>query len=476
MARGADDRRRAEGFSGRRLTAVAAITWGFALPLQAVELELARFQVDATPPLGAPLCDGLVKPALGVDDPLSARGVVLLPSGQLPVVLAAVDWVGIGNEGYDRWREALAEAAETTVERVAVHALHPHDAPGCDFSAERLAAEAGLAGELFPVDYALQAIERTATALRQSLKAPSRTTHIAWGKAKVEQIASNRRLLGPDGKVQHIRFSSCTDPAVRALPEGIIDPYVRCISFWHDDAPLVLLTYYATHPQSYYGAGRISADFVGLARTMREKSLPDAAHIHFNGAGGNVAAGKYNDGRPENRPALASRLALGMEKAWEESRDNKTPLGQLEFAWDVQPVELPLSRSLDKQERRLYLANAEAPKAERLRAARDLTWIERCEAGHRIDVARLRLGPLQTLHMPGELFVEYQLAAQAMRPSDFVCMAAYGDYGPGYIGVASAYDQGGYETGRVSRVAPQAEQALTKAIDALLSDETEARK
>ena len=31
--------------------------------------------------------------------------------------------------------------------------------------------------------------------------------------------------------------------------------------------------------------------------------------------------------------------------------------------------------------------------------------------------------------MPGELFVEYQLAAQQMRPNDFVAMAAYGDYG-----------------------------------------------
>jgi hypothetical protein len=32
--------------------------------------------------------------------------------------------------------------------------------------------------------------------------------------------------------------------------------------------------------------------------------------------------------------------------------------------------------------------------------------------------------------MPGELFVEYQLAAKAMRPDLFVTMAAYGDYGP----------------------------------------------
>ena len=54
--------------------------------------------------------------------------------------------------------------------------------------------------------------------------------------------------------------------------------------------------------------------------------------------------------------------------------------------------------------------------------------------------------------MPGELFIEYQLAAEKMRPDATVCMAAYGDYGPGYIGTEIAYTQGGYETGPVSRV------------------------
>ena len=73
--------------------------------------------------------------------------------------------------------------------------------------------------------------------------------------------------------------------------------------------------------------------------------------------------------------------------------------------------------------------------------------------------------------MPGELFVEYQLAAQQLRPDSFVCVAAYGDYGPGYIGTAVAYNQGGYETGlesRASRVGPRAEAVLTKALHELL--------
>src|SRR5881396_2693047 len=88
-------------------------------------LRIATFQADVTPPLGTPLCDALCPPAKKIVDPLSARGVVLL-TGQKPIVLCAVDWVGVGNGGYDAFRDALARAAGTTRERVAVHCLHQH--------------------------------------------------------------------------------------------------------------------------------------------------------------------------------------------------------------------------------------------------------------------------------------------------------------------------------------------------------------
>ena len=77
------------------------------------------------------------------------------------------------------------------------------------------------------------------------------------------------------------------------------------------------MTYYATHPQSYYGQGAVNWDFVGMAREMRAAALPGVTHIHFDGASGNVAAGKYNDGSPENRRLLAERLADGMKRAWD---------------------------------------------------------------------------------------------------------------------------------------------------------------
>ena len=71
--------------------------------------------------------------------------------------------------------------------------------------------------------------------------------------------------------------------------------------------------------------------------------------------------------------------------------------------------------------------------------------------------------------MPGELFVEYQLAAKELRPDLRVAMAAYGDYGPGYIGTEVAYGQGGYETSeRASKVDKGCEAVLMAGIRELL--------
>ncbi|MGH7135238.1 MAG: hypothetical protein ACREHD_05820, partial [Pirellulales bacterium] len=236
--------------------------------------------------------------------------------------------------------------------------------------------------------------------------------------------------------------------------------------FWDGDRPLASVTYYATHPQSYYGAGGVSADFVGMARSLRERSLPGVMHVHFNGASGNVTAGKYNDGSREMRPVLAQRLAAGMEKAWQNTK--KAPVAASDIAWRTVEVALPPRDTLDEKQLAATLGDSQAEVRERVRAARDLAWLRREKAGHKIELNCLKVGPAYIVGMPGELFIEYQLAAEKLKPDALVCMAAYGDYGPGYIGTSIAYSQGGYETTRVSRVGPGAEGVLMTALAELL--------
>ncbi len=446
----------------KALAVLVASVWA-SLACAQEPLRIATFQADVTPPIGSPLCcDTGVKPAAQIVDPLSARGIILIGAGK-PIVLVAVDWVGIANGGWDEWRREVAKAVGTDVDRVTVHTIHPHDTPSYDPEADRLLEEVGLGGRLYNRDFARLALERVASAVREARGRPQVVTHLGLGRAKVDKVASNRRILGADGKVKVGRMSSCKIPDVRAEPEGVIDPYVRMVSFWQESRPLAVLTYYATHPQSHYGQGGVSPDFAGLARNLREKDLRGVPHIHFDGAGGNVAAGKYNDGSPGMRPVLVQRLADGMKAAWDQTA--RSPIQASDIGWRVLPVALPPAKALEDRDRlRAAMADTKLEIRPRLGAAHNLVWVERWRAGHKIPLFALSLGTARILFLPGELFVEYQLAAQAARPDGFVAVAAYGDYGSGYIGTRIAYSQGGYETGPASRTSPEVEAVLMPAV------------
>jgi len=429
------------------------------------QLKIATFQIVATPPIGSPLCVGAVEPVKEIIDPLSARGIVILGSGQ-PIVLCAVDWVGIANGGYDAFRESLAQAAGTSADRVTVHTLHQHDAPGCDFEAEGILATHGIGGTMFDVPFARRTIARAAKALREAMKSPVAVTHIGTGRGRVEKVASSRRPLGANGKVKFVRWSSGNNAEVRAEPEGTIDPDVRLISFGNEARPVAVLTYYAVHPMAFYGKGGVSADFAGVARGIRQSALHDVPCIHFNGAGGDVTAGKYNGGTPADRQALGERMAAGMKKAWDTQR--KVPISANDVAWRTTEAALPINPNLHSENVLLHEVGSKTLRmVYRIKAATNLAWLRRENLGHKMSMSCLRLGPAYVLHMPGELSVEYQLAAQKVRPDDFVCLAAYGDYGPGYICMSRHYSQGGYEP-TASRVGPAVEGVLFAAIDELL--------
>lgn len=436
------------------------------LQASALDLAAATFNVDATPPVGTPLCIGTRMPVKEVTDPLSARGIVLLPAGQKPIVLCAVDWVGVANSGNTVWREALAEAAGTTPERVTVHALHQHDAPYCGFTTETILQEHDLGGAAFDPEFARDVIERSARAAAEAIKDATPVTHVAAGESVVKHIASNRRIMGDDGKVRAVRYTAARDPEIRAEPVGTIDPFLKSVTFSNGDTPVAVLTYYATHPQSHYGKGQVTPDFVGLARNAREAAT-GVPHIHFNGAGGNLGAGKWNDGSPENRPRLTKRLAAGMEAAWENGK--RVPVDDFTLDWAVEPVLIPVREDVDDTEIAARLDDTDEELRPRIRMAREIAFRERVRNGTAIELSRLRIGDIQFVHLPGELFVEYQIAAQNLAPGTFTCVAAYGDYGPGYIGTDAAYEEGGYETQLyISRTGPGVEGVLMPAIEKLV--------
>jgi hypothetical protein len=253
------------------------------------------------------------------------------------------------------------------------------------------------------------------------------------------------------------------------MPEGLIDPWLKAISFWDGDKPLVVISAYATHPMSYYGKGAISADFVGLAREQRRRDDPRVHQIYVSGCSGDVTAGKYNDGSAEHRQRLTERMHQAMVAAFEASQ--RQPLEHVDF----RTARLVLPHREGKQTAEgleSVLNDASQPLMQRALAAMGLSSRKLHPNGHEIDVCAIDFGPAQIVLLPGESLVGYQLLAQKLRPDCFVMAIGYGECSPGYVPTDAASREGYAESQGWCWVAPEVEKLMTAAMRKALDAET----
>lgn len=442
------------------LSAIAFAATLSTLAADAPQFQVATFRVDVTIPLGHACMGGGISPSKEIVDPLYAHGVVLL-GPEKPLVFLAVDWCEIRNDAYDHWRKTMAEVAGTTPDRVLLASVHQHDAPVVDYEAQRILDGVGLEKSLCDVAFAKECVARVAEAMKKALESPTPVTHYGIGVGKVEGVCSNRRVVLPDGTVTYGRGSATADPALRALPEGTIDPFLRTLSFWNGDKPVAAISAYSTHPMSYYGKGGVSADFPGMARAKRQAETPDVFQMYFTGCSGDTTAGKFNDGNPANRPVLADKIYNGMVKAWENTQ--RYPLQTVAFR--VSPLNLvPKSFGGYTQEDALKtVADPNVKTFDRNLAAMALSYRKRVDAGEPIDVPVADFGKAKFVILPGESFVQYQIIAQGLSPAAPVVTAGFGECAPGYIPTALASTEG-YNSESWCWVNPGAEPLIAEAL------------
>lgn len=426
-------------------------------------LRLASFRFDITPPKGHSLCGGWIKPVIDVDDPLEAIGYVLLGAGK-PIVICVLDWTGLLNTAHLRWRQTLAEAAGTTPDRVAVQCVHQHNAPFACLDAQAIVDAQGDLPDIIDPEFFDRCLVTAHEQVRACLKRSSPVTHIAHGQAPVKKIAGNRRIIGLDGKVLTQRGSSSTKPEHHQYPEGLIDPMLKTVTFYNGDRALLATHYYACHPMSYYGDGRVSADFCGLARRQRQAQNPECTHLYFNGCGGNIGAGKYNNGSKQARKTLTNRLLEGIIAS--EASMTREPINSVN--WATQEILPPLNQTFDENALMKEITNKSNRTVARNRPAYAVAFMRRIEQQIPLSLNALHINDASFLHLPAECFIEYQLRAQAAASDRFVACAAYGDGGPWYIPTRNAYPQGGYAVS-VAWCGPEMDTMLSGGIKSLLN-------
>ena len=105
-------------------------------------------------------------------------------------------------------------------------------------------------------------------------------------------------------------------------------------------------------------------------------------------------------------------------------------------------------------------------------AAMGLSWHQRVAAGRDIQIPAIDFGAAQLLLLPGESYVEFQLAAQRARPDSFVCVAGYGDGATGYIPTEKHFAEHDPNLADWCWVAPGSEARMLEAIRMVLQPGT----
>lgn len=450
--------------------------------LRGATLDMATFRVEVTPPIGEGPCLGYMPRVEWIEHPLELRGVVLR-TPKLTCVLAAIDFCGLCNSSDRRLREALADAAGTTPDQVALQSLHQHSAPVLDLDGAKLLFGPDSDRVAQHVAFTEAIATKATAAIGAAVRTWTPVRRIVASRAVAERLGANRRIPQPDGSLA-VRASYTAEPDIRDAPEGLIDPWVRTLTFFGPDQPIVQFHYYASHPQTIYGDGRISWDVPGLARARLEEET-GVFPIYWTGCGGNIAFGKYNQRTAASRRELADRLYDAMARAHRVAvtdvdpatitpatrRDQVVELDRLEeseIRWSMAPLAFtPRDDGPFRPEALQRELQPDRPFSARLTAAAAAAWFARLGAGHRSAMQQLRLGPIDLLHLPGEPFVEFQLFAQQADGARFVAVAGYGECGMWYYGPDRIYTEvGGYEQtwSFTGPCAASIEQAITRLV------------
>jgi hypothetical protein len=330
--------------------------------------------------------------ARGAHDPLQAS-VLVLDDGTQKAAVVCCDLCGIRRVDIDRIRSRVAGAVRALGDgRVLIACSHSHS------SVESLY----LFGNT-PEDTFIREMDERIAGAVIAADADLEPVEFAFGAAPVE-LTHNRRVLGDDMR------ATMTSEFQAGVTTGIVDPELAVLKVQTPDNRVkAVLFRYTAHSLTLGPENELfTADYPGRARREIETLSAGAMALFMNGAAGNVHP------RECMRPDFTAMERIGQA------------LGEAVVA----------------------VADRAAPLAKpRLGFARDnLTFTNRVDPDLQVDVelACLTLGPVVFGFVPGEVFVEFQLAFRRQLAPAHGVFVGYANGWPGYIPTRTAYDEGGY--------------------------------
>ncbi|MBW7997141.1 MAG: hypothetical protein FVQ81_11345 [Candidatus Glassbacteria bacterium] len=381
-------------------------------------LRAGRARVDITPEAGCWLSGwaSRTKPADGMEDPLYARALVL-ESGDIKVALLATDLIGVPGDVVARVRGRVRESCGIAPDCLMITATHTHFGPAVR---EYEFDGGGNPDYVRKLEVALaECVERASTGTQ-----PAR---LGADSGSLPEQIYNRRPLDSDGKAV---MTWRLPPNSSGLIFGPVDPEVGVVRVEDLDSNLLgSVVNYACHPVAggsydpwFY---HISADYPGISSGIVE-SGEGGVCLFTLGTSGNI--------NPRERGRLCrGRVgrALGGESLRVLQRIETSEKAAL--AATSRQVTLSLKREHDKD------ANHRPPPG---------------QSAITVEVQGIRLGDCILIGLPGEVLVELGLEIKRRSGVDKLFVVSLANDTIGYICHRESYEEGGYEPGRGSQLAP----------------------
>ncbi len=435
-------------------------------------LQTGVGRANITPPIGVDLMgySRRSQPSVGIHMDMYATALVA-SAGDTTVAILDCDLIYLHPPLVDEIREAIAAFLGTRRSHVLVNCTHSHSAP--------TSSPVKIGGEQDRVRPEEEAYIRSLphlllSAVRQA-RATMQPARLGTGAGRIA-LSVNRREKLPDGRV--------------VLGDNRGGPVDHTVGVVRVDSlnghPIAALVNYTCHPIFAGSASRlISPDYPGPMRRTVERET-GAACLFLQGATGNM--NPRNPMHPDTREAERAGTMLGLEAAktfldidtratvereyWltsvatfhlvrrepsESTRPDRVGARETVLSLALAPLASPeqargileeRSAALEKLTQKTTDPDELNPfRYQAMWAEMLLRTVERNPGPLHVDVPvqALRLNDVAIVGVAGELFVEIQLAIKRASPFTATLVAAYSNGCIGYLPVADAYPDGGYE-------------------------------
>jgi len=391
---------------------------------------LGFYRVVVTPPIGTPLAgySSRVGVSVGVYDELFARAMYLNFGGE-EVVLVSADVLGIPAPMRERIERGIRERVGVKPDRVVVSSTHTHSGPD-------------LVGNFSREDPALveDFVRRVVGAVEAASKHVFEAEAFSAAKGQCSEVVVNRRNV----------------------EKGPVDPDVNVLTFFSGDSGFSILNFACHAVVMGHNNLYISRDYPGAFVDYFEEYTGNLA-MFFNGACGNI-----NPLTPNTDLSRVYDRSVGTfeEVEWmgdvlahEASRalllPRREPIKEFAFKSGLVELELQDLPSLAELEEKLkeverLVKGKKTPETlyELYKAKTSIYRLKMLGEGarsHRVRIAALRVNDAAMVFLPTELFVEIGLSIKEKSPFGLTAVAGYSNDYFGYVPIAEAYREGGYE-------------------------------